>query len=122
MIDGFLDGVIGFLSSMGNGGIFLEREDLESLGFRVGAFAVDEDGDLVHETYCYKLLLQSIKYFMFKGKRIRKFSKFKFTKFDLERYSIALIILSYSIALINLSYFLHSLIYLNLVLILLMSY
>lgn len=69
MIDGFFDGVIGFLSSMGNGGIFLEREDLESLGLGVRAFAVDEDGDLVHETYCYKLLLQSIKYFMFKGKK-----------------------------------------------------
>jgi hypothetical protein len=70
MIDGFLDGVIGFLSTMGNGGIFLEWEDLESLGLGVGTFAVDEDGDLVHETYCYKLLLCSIKYFMFKGERI----------------------------------------------------
>ncbi len=62
VIDGFFDAVESFLSSMGNDGVFLQWEDLESLGFGFGTFAVDEDGDLLHGTYCYKLLLQSIKY------------------------------------------------------------
>ena len=43
--------------------IFLERKDLKGLGLTTGISAVDEDRDLLHVTYCYKLLLESSKVF-----------------------------------------------------------
>lgn len=63
VIHGFFDAVERFLSSVGDFDIFLERKDFEGLGLAAGTFAVDEDGDLLHGTYCYKLLLESIKVF-----------------------------------------------------------
>ena len=63
VIHGFFDAVESFLSSMSDFDIFLERKDLKGLGLATGTFAVDEDGDLLHVTYCYKLLLESTKVF-----------------------------------------------------------
>jgi hypothetical protein len=63
VIHGFFDAVVSFLSSMSDFDIFLERKNLKGLGLTTGISAVDEDRDLLHVTYCYKLLLESSKVF-----------------------------------------------------------
>ena len=63
IINGFFDAVESFLSSMDYFEILLEWKDLKGLGLAAGTFTVNENGDLLHWTYCYKLLLESSKVF-----------------------------------------------------------